>query len=130
VFAACVCCLCVRDIVPLGKVRSNFNFNLDGKRVLNFENVVTDDDNVKQVRGHTLQAGVGEWVGGWVGACVRAWVGGRVGGPAGGMEPAVIRHTCQVMSLKVRGSRNSMSEDCDRLAQQTCADLPSCMPCW
>jgi hypothetical protein len=36
--------------VPLGKVRSNFNFNLDGKRVLNFENVVTDDDNVKQVR--------------------------------------------------------------------------------
>jgi len=36
------------DIVPLGKVRSNFNFNLDGKRVLNFENVVTDDDNVKQ----------------------------------------------------------------------------------
>ncbi len=38
-----------RDIVPLGKVRSNFNFSLDGKRVLNFENVVTDDDNVKQV---------------------------------------------------------------------------------
>lgn len=39
-----------RDIVPLGKVRGNFNFNLDSKRVLNFENVVTDDDNVKQVR--------------------------------------------------------------------------------
>lgn len=38
-----------RDIVPLGKVRNNFNFNLDSKRVLNFENVVTDDDNVKQV---------------------------------------------------------------------------------
>lgn len=36
------------DIVPLGKVRSNFNFSLDSKRVLNFENVVTDDDNVKQ----------------------------------------------------------------------------------
>lgn len=35
--------------MPLGKVRSNFNFNLDSKRVLNFENVVTDDDNVKQV---------------------------------------------------------------------------------
>jgi phosphatidylinositol glycan class S len=34
--------------VPLGKVRANFNFNLDNKRVLNFENVVTDDDNVKQ----------------------------------------------------------------------------------
>eukprot|EP00879_Flechtneria_rotunda_P017948 GHRR01018812.1.p1 GENE.GHRR01018812.1~~GHRR01018812.1.p1 ORF type:complete len:147 (+),score=75.85 GHRR01018812.1:148-588(+) len=36
------------DIVPLGKVRSNFNFSLDNKRVLNFDNVVTDDDNVKQ----------------------------------------------------------------------------------
>jgi phosphatidylinositol glycan class S len=36
------------DIVPLGKVRLSFNFNLDNKRVLNFENVVTDDDNVKQ----------------------------------------------------------------------------------
>jgi hypothetical protein len=35
--------------VPLGKVRANFNFSLDSKRVLNFENVVTDDDNVKQV---------------------------------------------------------------------------------
>lgn len=45
----CLACCC-RDIVPLGKVRSNFNFSLDGKRVLNFENVVTDDDNVKQVR--------------------------------------------------------------------------------
>lgn len=37
-----------RDIVPLGKVKSNFNFNLDDKRVLNFDNVVSDDDNVKQ----------------------------------------------------------------------------------
>ncbi|KAF8067372.1 Ferredoxin-1 [Scenedesmus sp. PABB004] len=36
------------DIVPLGKVRSAFNFSLDNKRVLNFDNVVTDDDNVKQ----------------------------------------------------------------------------------
>jgi len=36
------------DIVPLGKVRSDFNFSLDDKRVLNFENIVTDDDNVKQ----------------------------------------------------------------------------------
>jgi hypothetical protein len=44
------CGVC-RDIVPLGKVRNNFNFNLDSKRVLNFENVVTDDDNVKQVGG-------------------------------------------------------------------------------
>lgn len=36
------------DIVPLGKVRANFNFSLDDKRVLNMDNVVTDDDNVKQ----------------------------------------------------------------------------------
>lgn len=37
-----------RDIVPLGQNKSNFNFNLDEKRVLNFENVVDDSDNVKQ----------------------------------------------------------------------------------
>jgi len=36
------------DIVPLGKVRSDFNFSLDDKRVLNFENIVNDDDNIKQ----------------------------------------------------------------------------------
>jgi len=36
---------------PPGQVRTNFNFNLDNKRVLNFDNVVTDDDNVKQVKG-------------------------------------------------------------------------------
>jgi hypothetical protein len=38
-----------RDIVPLGKVRSNWNFSLDDKRVLNVDNVVTDADNIKQV---------------------------------------------------------------------------------
>jgi len=43
-----------RDIVPLGKVRSNFNFSLDDKRVLNLDNVVTDDDNIKQVGGLRL----------------------------------------------------------------------------
>ena len=37
-----------RDIVPLGSKRSKFNYNLDEKRVLNFENVVNDDDNIKQ----------------------------------------------------------------------------------
>ena len=37
-----------RDIVPLGQNKSNFNYNLDEKRVLNFENVVNDADNVKQ----------------------------------------------------------------------------------
>lgn len=37
-----------RDIVPLGQNKSNFNYNLDEKRVLNFENVVDDSDNVKQ----------------------------------------------------------------------------------
>eukprot|EP00891_Asterochloris_glomerata_P009807 jgi/Astpho2/9807/gw1.00149.164.1_t len=36
------------DIVPLGQVKSNFNYNLDEKRVLNFENVVNDNDNIKQ----------------------------------------------------------------------------------
>lgn len=36
------------DLIPLGKVRANFNFNLEDKRVLNFENVVDDSDNIKQ----------------------------------------------------------------------------------
>ncbi|KAK9823775.1 hypothetical protein WJX72_005415 [[Myrmecia] bisecta] len=36
------------DIVPLGQVKSNWNFNLDEKRVLNMENIVNDADNVKQ----------------------------------------------------------------------------------
>jgi phosphatidylinositol glycan class S len=34
--------------VPPGTSRSDWNFSLEFKRVLNFENVVTDDDNVKQ----------------------------------------------------------------------------------
>ena len=34
--------------MPLGQVKSNFNYNLDEKRVLNFENVVNDNDNIKQ----------------------------------------------------------------------------------
>ncbi len=29
-------------------MRSNFNFTLEDKRVLNFENVVDDSDNIKQ----------------------------------------------------------------------------------
>ena len=37
-----------RDLVPLGQTRTKFNFNLDEKRVLNFENEVSDDDNIKQ----------------------------------------------------------------------------------
>lgn len=37
-----------RGIVPPGTSRSDWNFSLEFKRVLNFENVVTDDDNVKQ----------------------------------------------------------------------------------
>jgi len=36
------------DIVPLGSSRSKFNYNLDEKRVLNMENVVKDEDNIKQ----------------------------------------------------------------------------------
>ena len=34
--------------MPLGQVKSNFNYNLDEKRVLNFKNVVNDNDNIKQ----------------------------------------------------------------------------------
>lgn len=34
--------------MPLGQTKSNFNFNLDEKRVLNFENEVSDSDNIKQ----------------------------------------------------------------------------------
>ena len=34
--------------MPLGQAKSNFNFNLDEKRVLNFENEVSDSDNIKQ----------------------------------------------------------------------------------
>jgi phosphatidylinositol glycan class S len=36
------------DIVPLGASRSNFNYSVDQKRVLNMENVVNDADNIKQ----------------------------------------------------------------------------------
>ena len=34
--------------MPLGRTKSSFNYSLDDKRVLNFENVVNDDDNIKQ----------------------------------------------------------------------------------
>eukprot|EP00887_Chlorella_sp_A99_P001490 scaffold8.g1490.t1 len=36
------------DIVPLGQVKSAFNYSTDDKRVINFENVVSDSDNIKQ----------------------------------------------------------------------------------
>ena len=36
--------------MPLGQVKSNFNYSTVDKRVLNMENVVNDDDNIKQVR--------------------------------------------------------------------------------
>lgn len=36
------------DLVPLGKTVSKYNYNTDLKRVLNFTNVVNDDDNIKQ----------------------------------------------------------------------------------
>eukprot|EP00898_Chlorokybus_atmophyticus_P000052 jgi/Chlat1/1047/Chrsp110S01557 len=38
----------IKKFVPLGTSRSDFNLRLDDKRVLNMENVVTDDDNIKQ----------------------------------------------------------------------------------
>ena len=40
--------MCCRDIVPLHAVRSQFNYNLDQKRVLNFEHIVSESDNIKQ----------------------------------------------------------------------------------
>ena len=32
----------------MGVLRSDFNFSTEDKRVLNMENVVNDDDNIKQ----------------------------------------------------------------------------------
>ena len=34
--------------MPLDTVRSNFNYSTDQKRVLNFEHVVSESDNIKQ----------------------------------------------------------------------------------
>jgi len=42
-----VLCDC-RSLVPVGVMRSDFNFSTEDKRVLNMENVVNDDDNIKQ----------------------------------------------------------------------------------
>lgn len=39
------------DIVPLGQLKSSFNYSTQDKRVLNAENIVNDDDNIKQARG-------------------------------------------------------------------------------
>lgn len=36
------------DIVPLGQLKSSFNFSTADKRVLNMENEVDDSDNIKQ----------------------------------------------------------------------------------
>eukprot|EP00210_Caulerpa_lentillifera_P001907 g1834.t1 len=36
------------DIVPLDQLKSNFNYKLEYKRVLNFDNIVSDDDNIRQ----------------------------------------------------------------------------------
>ena len=41
-----------KEHIPLGTVRKDFNFSLERKRVLNAENIVTTDDNVKQ-HSHT-----------------------------------------------------------------------------
>ena len=37
-----------RGILPFGAVRKDWNFSLQDKRVLNFENEVSDSDNIKQ----------------------------------------------------------------------------------
>lgn len=34
--------------MPLGQLKGGFNFDLKDKRVLNFENIVSDEDNIKQ----------------------------------------------------------------------------------
>eukprot|EP00850_Spirogloea_muscicola_P024187 SM000470S16632 [mRNA] locus=s470:4:1046:+ [translate_table: standard] len=36
------------NLAPAGGVRSDFNFSLEDKRILNMENVVNDADNIKQ----------------------------------------------------------------------------------
>ena len=34
--------------MPLGQLKSGFNYDTTDRRVLNMENVVNDDDNIKQ----------------------------------------------------------------------------------
>ena len=34
--------------MPLGQLKSNFNYSTADKRVLNADNIVNDDDNIKQ----------------------------------------------------------------------------------
>ncbi|PSC72627.1 hypothetical protein C2E20_4052 [Micractinium conductrix] len=36
------------DIVPLGQMKGGFNYSVSDKRVLNADNIVNDDDNIKQ----------------------------------------------------------------------------------
>ena len=38
----------VKSLVPLGSRRDDFNYSLERKRILNAENIVSNDDNVKQ----------------------------------------------------------------------------------
>ena len=37
-----------QDIIPVGSTKSDFNFSVDRKRVLNSERIVKTEDNVKQ----------------------------------------------------------------------------------
>ncbi len=37
-----------QEIIPLGTSKTDFNFSIDRKRVLNSENIVKPEDNVKQ----------------------------------------------------------------------------------
>lgn len=37
-----------QEIIPLGTKKENFNFSLEKKRILNAENIVSTEDNVKQ----------------------------------------------------------------------------------
>ena len=58
--------------MPLGQVKTSFNYSVEQKRVLNVENVVNDDDNIKQVRPARRAGGGRRGGGGARGVCVGA----------------------------------------------------------
>jgi hypothetical protein len=61
-----------RGILPLGTSRKDWNFSLQDKRVLNFENEVSDTDNIKQASARAADAAHARLV-----ACARvrvAWL--------------------------------------------------------
>lgn len=57
IWCRCTCTCACRDLVPVGASRGGFNFSLEDKRILNMDNVVSDADNIKQVRPGRAGAG-------------------------------------------------------------------------